>query len=114
MLITNFFIKHPCKTIIAIYGVLFILALLCLKLEILNVNLNGPRDYLILNDEIVVNYDIVSITGKYMRQLNHEDHNIEPIRSTTKGPFSQVILLYTNTQASKIHGLLHQDFLIKI
>lgn len=57
MRLTNFFIAHPCKTLIGGYLVLLLVAFIALYFDCFLIPVASGREYLIVNDPIMTEYE---------------------------------------------------------
>jgi len=57
MRLTNFFIAHPCKSLIGGYILLIVIAFLALYLDCFLIPVASGREYLIVNDPIMTEYE---------------------------------------------------------
>jgi hypothetical protein len=57
MKLTNFFIAHPCKSLLGGYIILFIALALSLHFDCFLIPVANGREYLIVNDPIMMEYE---------------------------------------------------------
>ena len=65
MMLTNFFIAHPCKSLIGGYLILLIVGAISLHFDCFLIPVASGREYLIVNDPIMREYELINEVLKY-------------------------------------------------
>ena len=117
MYITGLFVDHPCKMICLPYCLLMFCAMVAFSKQMFNIATENNEDNLLLSDPILIESNIVKLSGDYLGiealEKAKEDELKEKYRHSTAGFGSIGFILYQNTDDNQ-YGLLKKEYLTKI
>jgi hypothetical protein len=115
MIITNFFINHPCKAIILPFIFMFACTFIAISLEMMTPDVMNREDTLIMKDPIVIDYNILNLANNNINRDKEVKKAMKDLVRYESIDFGKsLFFLYKATNTNNEYGLMQKDILGKI
>jgi len=121
--LTNFYIAHPCKSLIGGYIILLTVAAIAIHFDCFLIPVASGREYLIYNDPIMTEYEqieevskfsLTDLDGKGTTVKKTDEEDTGALQQIRKNKGESMYILYSNTDDTKPYGLLTKSFMESI